>query len=362
MKDVFLCHRDVNSFMNIGIIGGGFYGCYLAKHLSLNNKVTIFEANSGLILESGRYNQYRLHQGFHYPRSEATIEQTKIGYKKFALEFKDYLYFPKLNYYCIHKDSKIDFDSYIKILKKNKLDYVVSNKNEIPYLNHSSIVGSVNTKEGVILVNKLIKKLINEIKNNCKILINKKVLNVDTNLGVVETKEKKFLFDKIINTTYSNPNLGLKIKKFDIKYEIAGLLIPNIKIKDVPGITIMDGNYVSLYPRSKSTFSLSSVKYTPIKKFTNLKDKEFLIKKLKNKQNIELAKKKILNHCNQFLSFKKKIKLKDSKFEFGLKTKFSNDINDIRTTDIIHEEKVISVLCGKLDTAPLIYEKIKKLI
>ncbi|MDA9898873.1 FAD-dependent oxidoreductase [Candidatus Pelagibacter sp.] len=348
--------------MNIGIIGGGFYGCYLAKHLSLNNKVTIFEANRGLIMESGRYNQYRLHQGFHYPRSEETIKQTKIGYEKFIFEFKDYLYFPKYNYYCIHKNSKIDFDSYIKILKKNKLDYVLSNKNEIPHLNHSSIVGSVNTKEGVILVNKLIKKLINEIKNKCKILTNIKVQNIDSQLGVIETNKKKFLFDKIINTTYSNPNLGLKNKKFDVKYEIAGLLVPNIQVKNVPGITIMDGNYVSLYPRSNSTFSLSSVKYTPIKKFTNLNNKEIFIKEFKKKNNIEIAKKKIFNHCIQFLSFKKKIILKDSKFEIALKTKITNDINDIRITDIIHENKVISVLCGKLDTAPLIYEKIKKLI
>ena len=35
--------------MDIAIIGGGFYGCYLAKHLSKNNKVYLYEKNSKLI-------------------------------------------------------------------------------------------------------------------------------------------------------------------------------------------------------------------------------------------------------------------------------------------------------------------------
>ena len=69
--------------MDIAIIGGGFYGCYLAKHLSKNNKVFLYEKNSKLIQESGRNNQYRLHLGFHYPRSLKTIEQTIEGYNYF---------------------------------------------------------------------------------------------------------------------------------------------------------------------------------------------------------------------------------------------------------------------------------------
>ena len=145
--------------MKIGIIGGGFYGCYLAKHLSEKNNVLLFEKNNDLLQESGSINQYRLHQGFHYPRSASTINQTKEGSKKFLNEFRKFIYFPKHNFYCIHKNSHIDFSSYLKIIKENKLQYKIFNKFDIPYLKSEDIEGAVNTNEGVILIDKLNRSL-----------------------------------------------------------------------------------------------------------------------------------------------------------------------------------------------------------
>ena len=49
---------------------------------------------------------------------------------------------------------------------------------------------------------------------------------------------------------YTKPNLGLDISLFHIKYELASLLIPNTKIFNA-SITIIDGNFISLYPRDK---------------------------------------------------------------------------------------------------------------
>ena len=49
----------------MAIVGGGFYGCYLAKNLSKNNEIYLYEKNSKLITESGKNNQYRLQIRFH---------------------------------------------------------------------------------------------------------------------------------------------------------------------------------------------------------------------------------------------------------------------------------------------------------
>ena len=60
---------------SICIIGGGFYGCYIAKRIKENFKninIEIYEKNTDLITEAGKNNQYRLHLGFHYPRSKRT--------------------------------------------------------------------------------------------------------------------------------------------------------------------------------------------------------------------------------------------------------------------------------------------------
>ena len=345
--------------MKIAIVGAGFYGCYFAKHLSKNHKVYIFEKNSSLIMESGRNNQYRLHQGFHYPRSQKTIKQTKEGYKKFIQEFKKYIYFPKHNFYCIHRNSKVSFFNYLKILKKNKLSFNIVNKDKIPFLRKDLIEGAINTREGVILVDKLIKQIIKDVKKKCIVKLNSKVTKINNDESFVQTQNKKFFFDKIINTTYTDPNLGLKKKKFNLKYELAAIIIPGLKIRNIPGITIMDGNFVSLYPRNKNNFSLTSVKYTPVKKFKSLKNIDLYLSEISKKKNI--IKRNILKEIQKFI-YLKKINNKNLKIEIAPKVKIKDDKGDVRTTEVISENNVIGVLCGKLDAAPLIYNKILKLI
>ena len=50
----------------------------------------------------------------------------------------------------------------------------------------------------------------------------------------------------------------------------------------------MDGSFVSLYPRNNYEASISSVKYTPIKKFRNLSDlKKYLKFANKNKKKLK---------------------------------------------------------------------------
>jgi L-2-hydroxyglutarate oxidase LhgO len=107
----------------ICIIGGGFYGCYVAKKIKENFKnidIEIYEKNNSLISEAGKNNQYRLHLGFHYPRSLETIKQTQEGSKIFVNEFKNFISNTKKNIYLIHKNSLINFKSYKNILKKIK--------------------------------------------------------------------------------------------------------------------------------------------------------------------------------------------------------------------------------------------------
>ena len=82
----------------------------------------------------------------------------------------------------------------------------------------------------------------------------------------------------------------------------------NIIRKNI-ALTIMDGNYVSIYPRRKNTVSLSSVKYTPIKKFKNI-------------SHIEKYKKIVIKNKNKFIN---KI-LDDLNRYFYLNTKKKREI------------------------------------
>ena len=134
-----------------------------------------------------------------------------------------------------------------------------------------------------------------------------------------------------------------------------------VKIKNTlknSAITIMDGPYVSLYPRNNKEASISSVKYTPIKKFRKLSNlKKYLKYAVKNKKKIE---KKIIDHSKKF--FNNKIKIINKGLVLAPKVKILNDKFSERVSLIKQNHKTLSVLCGKLDAAPLAYKKIENLI
>lgn len=53
------------------VVGGGFYGCMLAAHLSRSRgrRVLLLEAAGELLGRASFANQARVHNGYHYPRS-----------------------------------------------------------------------------------------------------------------------------------------------------------------------------------------------------------------------------------------------------------------------------------------------------
>ena len=129
----------------------------------------------------------------------------------------------------------------------------------------------------------------------------------------------------------------------------------NIIPKNI-ALTIMDGNYVSIYPRRQNTVSLSSVKFTPIKKFKNIsyidKYKKIIIKNRKKYIN------KILNDVRKY--FYLNIKKKQKDLIITTKVKIKNDIFDQRTALIKKNKNVFHILCGKIDAAPIIFDKISQ--
>lgn len=58
----------------IAVIGGGIFGTNCAIELSPGSDVTLFEKNDDICTEASKYNQYRHHWGYHYPRSQETLD------------------------------------------------------------------------------------------------------------------------------------------------------------------------------------------------------------------------------------------------------------------------------------------------
>lgn len=346
--------------MKIAIIGAGIYGAYIANKLSENKNLSIdlFEKRKKILNSTAKKNQYRLHIGYHYPRSKETILQTINGYGLFKKEFKKFLYFPKKNYYLIHKKSIVNFKKYLKIYKKFNLKFKEVNINTYSkYLNSKNILGCVNTEEGVILIDKLIQHLNKKLKKKITIYLGSNIDRIDNLNGIIFCGKKKFKkYDFIINTTYENPNLGLYKNKFNLKFELTGMVKILKPFKEQLGITIMDGPFCSLYPQNEKECTISSVKFTPIYKSLSFKK---IIEKAKSLDK-DHAKKKIIDHASKYIIFNNK-NMK-SKLILSHKVKLRNDKNDVRTSIFKFENKLVSILCGKIDAVPVVYEKIKKII
>ena len=59
--------------MKIAIIGGGIFGVTAAIILGSKHNVELFEKNDDILKSASGSNQFRVHRGYHYPRSPETV-------------------------------------------------------------------------------------------------------------------------------------------------------------------------------------------------------------------------------------------------------------------------------------------------
>ena len=86
------------------IIGGGFFGLYLADFLSLAGiDVKVFEKENAFMSHASYNNQARVHNGYHYPRSVLTALRSRVSFPRFIQEFPDCIYSDFEKYYMIGK-------------------------------------------------------------------------------------------------------------------------------------------------------------------------------------------------------------------------------------------------------------------
>ena len=91
------------------ILGAGWYGCHLGLYLKeKGHNIKIYEKDNQIFSGSSGKNQFRFHQGYHYPRSLKTIEEIKKNFFKFKKKYKKFITFPKHNIYELDSMVKPD--------------------------------------------------------------------------------------------------------------------------------------------------------------------------------------------------------------------------------------------------------------
>jgi hypothetical protein len=332
------------------IIGGGWYGCHIANILKKTHKVTIIEQKSDIFNNSSFYNQNRLHLGYHYCRDYATRKLCQSHYEKFVEKYGKMVEPIDNNYYLISNDSFVDFNTYTHIYQFENFDFELK-----PNILFHNIQGKIiSTKERVINSDKAYSYFKNNMDCiNC--VFDTKVIkyiregsrfNVVTetpSINVSCTNQTTYECDILLDCTYNQ--LGWSNKKYNYELTIS---LEYTKINDISfgAITIMDGKFMSLYPRNtkKNTFTLTDVEYTPLISSPNYADIENY--KITD-DKIEYIKNKMVTKLKHYYqNFENDFQY--SGYFLSKKTKLlsPSDSRDI-TIDKL-EDNVYSVNCGKI--------------
>ena len=106
----------------VAVAGAGIYGTTIAIKLAEQGcRVTLFDP-LGIIEAASAINQYRVHRGYHYPRSSETIREVVGARNAFMAEFREAICAGSEHFYAMpHQGSRIGPDEFEAIMAKNCL-------------------------------------------------------------------------------------------------------------------------------------------------------------------------------------------------------------------------------------------------
>jgi len=106
----------------VAVAGAGIYGATVAIRLAeQGHSVRLFDP-LGILRAASAINQYRVHAGYHYPRSPETIHETQEARAEFIAAFAPAIVRNSRHYYAIPKrDSRTPPDEYERMMKDHGL-------------------------------------------------------------------------------------------------------------------------------------------------------------------------------------------------------------------------------------------------
>lgn len=227
--------------VQVAVIGGGVFGCTAALELARAGfAVTLFERAGDIMTAASAINQYRMHRGYHYPRSSETILSCLEATPLFEAEYRDAIISHYTHYYAIAKEgSKLTGREYLSVLDAHNLPYEVAMPEHLnPDLLDVAIRAEENLYDPAILKKILSGRLRAE---GVDVVLNSYV-DVDDLADYAHVVVATYA---ALNGTFANrPELHR-----DYQYEVCEKIVVDIPLrhKDISTV-IMDGPFMCFDP------------------------------------------------------------------------------------------------------------------
>lgn len=222
--------------MKIAVVGAGIFGCMAALKLQeAEFQVTLYEEKNEIMKCASKVNQYRLHLGYHYPRSFDTAISSAHGVHSFTKEFSSILD-PEWyeHYYAISaENSSVDAFEYLKFLIDSRLEFKIIG--DADWIDCKKIQLLIKVPERTIDIFALRGILQRRIEES----------GIDLKLNQKFAPEKTDEYDIVINATYSNINYLLdESDRVDYQFEVIEKPVVDLpKEWDKRSLVVLDGPF-----------------------------------------------------------------------------------------------------------------------
>ena len=256
------------------VIGGGFYGLYLAEFLARRMpRVLLCERGPEPMMRASYSNQARVHNGYHYPRSVLTAVRSRVNFPRFVEDFAPAIRAGFEKVYAIPRQgSKVTAEQFAESMRRIGAPIRVAADPVKSLFDHASVEEVFRVRETAFDSTELRRLMLGRAEDaGVTIRVNEDVERIRALPGGAiraTTSSGEWTAGLVVNCTYSQTNSFAELSGLPViplKHEIAemALVEPPPELRNL-GITVMDGPFFSCMPfPPRGLHTLSHVRYTP---------------------------------------------------------------------------------------------------
>lgn len=235
----------------VAIVGAGIFGCSVALRLAADgHRVYLFDKNAAIMNGASRCNQYRLHKGYHYPRSPETGRECRQAMGSFMAKYAHHVIHSRQIYALAREGSKTSPLEYFKFLDSQDLPYRETPPNGSIMTARDKVALHLEVSEGRVLYPSLAWAIYNEIRSS----------TVTLNLQEKFKPKKRRDFDYVVLAAYArNTELAVKMDCDvpETQFELVEKPIIRMPLRWAAiGLVVMDGAFCSIDPYGTSPYHL----------------------------------------------------------------------------------------------------------